>query len=376
MNKSPFQAAALTAAILCVLNSAAFAASPPAPAPVRIAVADGQIRALGIQTMPLQAQDGAVKMSFPAQVVLPTGADQVISSPLPGMVEQLLVQPNQQVRAGAPLLRIASPELGQLQLQLLQANARATLARQSAQREKALFDQGIIPQRRVQESQAALTEQQAALTQARAALRLAGMPNAEIDRTVATGNPRDSITLSAPRAGIVTQIEARPGQRVDAATPLLHVARTDSLALDIQLPATEGRRWAPGTRVMVAGRDIAARIASTGVTVAPDSQTVLVRAVVEGKTDGVHPGEFVTVELPGGGAQEGWDVPLSALVYNGKQAYVFVRSAGGFEARPVKILVSAGRQVRVNGVLKAGEQVAVSGVVALKGAWLDAKESK
>jgi multidrug efflux pump subunit AcrA (membrane-fusion protein) len=50
---------------------------------------------------------------------------------------------------------------------------------------------------------------------------------------------------------------------------------------------------------------------------------------------------------------------------------VFVRTLDGFEARPVTVSASAGQRVRVQGALKAGDAVAVSGVVALKGAWLN-----
>jgi hypothetical protein len=50
---------------------------------------------------------------------------------------------------------------------------------------------------------------------------------------------------------------------------------------------------------------------------------------------------------------------------------VFVRTTAGFEARAVQVAASAGQRVRVQGLLKAGEEVAVSGVVALKGAWLN-----
>ena len=69
-------------------------------------------------------------------------------------------------------------------------------------------------------------------------------------------------------------------------------------------------------------------------------------------------------------------MPLSAVAHDGDQAYLFVRTADGFKARPVKVVVSVGQRVRVQGPVKAGEQIAVSGVVALKGAWLDPKESK
>ncbi len=344
--------------------------------PAKFPVPQKQIQALGIQTTPLQNQADSVRASFPAQVIVPPDREQVVSSPVAGLILQVLVQPNETVRRGTALIRIVSPELGQLQLQLLQAVARITLARQTAQREQALFDEGIIPQRRVQEAQAGLKEIEAALNQAKAALRLSGMSAATIERIAASGKPQDSITLAATQAGIVTEIAVKPGQRVDAATALLHVAQIDSLWLDIQLPASESGSWPVGSKLKVAGRDITARILSASPTVSSSSQTIVLRAAIEGKTGQVRPGEFVTVELPIAATQDSWDVPLSAVAHDGKQAYLFVRTSDGFAARPVKIVVSAGQRVRVQGPLKVGEQIAVSGVVVLKGAWLDAKESK
>ncbi len=343
---------------------------------VKFTVPSKQIQALGIQTAPLQSQTDPVLARYPAQVIVPPKAEQVVSSPVAGLVAQLLVQQNQVVRSGEPLLRLVSPELGQLQLQLLQASARATLARQAAHREQSLFKEGIIPQRRVQEAQAGLSEAEATLNQARAALRLSGMSAAAIKRVEASGMPQDSITLVAKQAGIVTAIAVTPGQRVEAATALLTVAQTDSLWLDIQLPVSESANWPPGTKVRIPGRDVTARLLSTSPTVSSSSQTVALRAAIEGKTGQVRPGEFVTVELPVAATQGSWVVPLSAVVYAGKQAYLFVRTPDGFEGRPVQAMASAGQQMRVQGPLKAGEQIAVSGVVALKGAWLNAKESK
>ncbi len=366
------QLCACAVAVACAFTATAQAAERS----VKFTVPNSQIRALGIQTAPLQSQTDSVIASFPAQVIVPPKAEQVVSSPVAGLVAQLLVQQNQVVRSGDPLVRLVSPELGQLQLQLLQAIARATLARQAARREQALFDEGIIPQRRVQETQAGLKEAEAALNQAKAALRLSGMPAATIERIAASGKPQDSITLTAMQVGIVTEIAVKPSQRVEAATALLHVAQTDSLWLDIQLPVSESVNWPAGTKVKVAGRGIAARILSASPTVSSSSQTVVLRAAVEGKTGRIRPGEFVTVELPVAATQDGWDVPLSAVAHDGNQAYLFVRTADGFEARPVKVAASAGQRVRVQGPLKAGEQIAVSSVVALKGAWLNPKESK
>lgn len=353
----------------------AFAAQP-ADRLAGFAVPESQMQALGIATAPIHAQGDPVRLSFPAQVVVPPAAAQVVSAPVAGLVTQLLVQQNQGVRRGTPLIRIASPELGHLQLQLLQTSARATLARQTAQREKQLFDEGIIPQRRVQESHAALAEAQAALNNATAALRMSGMPAATIEAVASTGKTQDTLTLAATQAGFVIEVAVKPGQRVEAATALMQVAQTDTLWLDIQLPVSESANWPAGTRVSVKDRKITARIVSANSMVSPASQTITVRAAIEGRDSLVRPGEFLTVELPAGTAQRGWDVPLAALAHEGDQAYLFVRTAKGFEARPVTVTASAGQRARVQGPVEPGEQIAVSGVVALKGAWLAGKAGK
>lgn len=362
-----------TVAAMCLLIPTVHAVGPSA----KFAVPNAQIKAMGIQTAPLQSQTGKVLANYPAQVVVPVGAEEIVSSPVAGLVDRLLVQQNQSVRPGAPLLHIVSPELGQLQLQLLQTSARATLARQTAEREQKLFDDEVIPRRRVQEAQAALKEAEAAFTQAKAALRLSGMTAATIARIAATGNPQDGITLTATRGGVVTEVMVKPGQRVDAATALLHLDKTDTLGLDIQVPVAESANlatnWPTGTKVEVPDRGITARIVSTSSMVTAGSQTVVLRATIEKKKSQLRPGEFVTVALPAGGAQDAWDVPLAAVAHDGRQAYVFIRTPDGFEARPVKVTASAGQRVRVQGSLKAGEHIAVSGVVALKGAWLNSK---
>lgn len=336
-------------------------------------VTDQQMKAFGIRTEALRRDADPVVLSLPAQVTVPPENEQVVSAPLPGLAVQLYVQPNQFVRQGAPLLRLVVPDLGPLQLQLMQANSRATLARQAARRERALFDEGIIAERRVQEAQAALAESEAALRQAKSALRLAGMAPSAIDAIARSGKLEDGLTLRAARSGIVTSIEVKPGQRVEPANALLHLAQTGRLALEIHAPAADARAWQPGGKLRLQGRAGTATIASVSPTVVAGSQTVVIRARVDAGTGELRPGEFVTVQLPLPPDETSWDLPLAALAHDGNQAYAFVRNGNAFEARPVEVVGSAGQRVRVRGALKAGERVAVSGVVALKGSWLGEK---
>ncbi len=364
--------------VLCAWTATAESAERPA----KFAVASAQVQALGIQTAPLKSQSQAesVRASYPAQVVIPPNAEQVISSPVNGLISQMLVQTNDVVRAGAPLVRIASAEFGQQQLQLLQANTRASLTAQASQREQALFAEGLIPQRRVQEALANLKDAEAVLMQAKAALRLMGMSTASIDKVVASGNPQDSLVLSAAQAGVVTDLMTKPGQRVDPTTALLHLAQTGTLWLEVQVPVAESALWLPGTKLNVVGRSVSAQILSRSAMVDASSQMVTLRALVQGKTSLVRAGEVLSVDLPAvsntAGTRGAWELPLSAVAHDGKQAYVFVRTTDGFEARAVQVSVSAGQRVRIQGPINVGDEVAVSGVVALKGAWINQKDAQ
>ena len=359
-------------AIALVVSSPAW----PAERQAKFAVAEKQMQTLGITLAALQPKSEPVIVSVPAQVIVPPNREYVITSPLAGLPVQIFVQQNQAVKQGAPLLRIVSAELGQLQLQVLQTSSRAALARQAAQRERALLQEGIIPERRVQEPQAALNESEAALNQAKAALRLAGLSPVAIDRITQSGKLEDGLTLYAIQAGIVTGIDVKLGQRVEPTSALMRLTQTSKLWLDIQVAAADANAWKPGNQLKLPGSVDTARIISVSPIVTAGSQTVSVRAEVESTASALRPGELVTVTLSVSAATEGWDVPLAAVVRDASATVVFVRTGDGFEARPVKVIANAGQRARIQGQLKAGDKIAVTGVVALKGAWMDEKGGK
>ncbi len=336
------------------------------------AVTDAQLQAMGIQTSVLQKNAEPVVLNLPAQVLIPANGEQIVSSPITGLLSQLFIQTNQALKQGAPVAKIISTELGTLQLQFMQAHSRAKLARQAQQREQSLFDEGIIARRRLHEAEAALGDAEAALQQARSALQLAGLSTNDIDSIAVTGKLKDSITLAAPVAGLVASIDIKVGQRVEPTTVLAHLVQTDRLLLEIQAPGSNASMWRVGSPLSVQGRAGSARITSVSPVVTGGSQTVAIRAAVEGGSD-LRPGEFVTVRLQLPASSISWDIALGALVHHGSDTFVFVRNGGNVEARQVKVLESAGQRVRIQGELKAGDKIAVTGVVALKGSWLGEK---
>ncbi|MDO9167414.1 MAG: efflux RND transporter periplasmic adaptor subunit [Rhodoferax sp.] len=334
------------------------------------AVTPAQMQALGVRLQRLEQPAPINGLTFPARVVLPPSQEYVLSAPVAGVVDQLLVGENDRVQAGQPLLRLVSPELGELQLKLSEAASRSRLSQKTLQRERLLFADGIVPERRVQEAESTAAEDQARQRHAEAALRLAGLDAPTIRRVADGGAMQDALVLRARSPGVVVKLEAKPGQRTQSADALVRIADTRKLWLDIQIPVDRQAQVATqGAQVTGVDRDLGAKPLGFGATVS-DSQTVMLRAQVTRGTQALRLGEFVQVRVPFASTEDGWAVPVPAVVRQGDKAYVFVRTDKGFVATPVTVLDSAGQALRVKGALHANQEIAVSSVIALKAAWL------
>ncbi len=335
------------------------------------AISAAQMQSLGVQLQRLEQPSEITGPTYPARVVLPPGQEQVASAPLAGVVDQLLVGENDPVEDGQPLLRLTSPALGELQLQLMEAGSGNRLVAKTLQRERQLFAEGIIPERRVFEAEAAAAVNRARQNQAEAALRLAGIESAMIRRVAAGGKVETTLIVRARAAGLVADIEVKPGQRVQQADALLHIIDTRRLSLDVQIPSARQAdlATAKGASLTVVGRDdVSATIRSVGPSVS-DSQMLNLRADLNAGVRRLRPGDLLQVRIPFAAGGTGWPVPLQAVVRDGDRAYVFLRTPTGFVAKPVTVLSSAGQAVRVQGELQAGQEIATGSVIALKAAW-------
>ncbi|MCM2311442.1 MAG: efflux RND transporter periplasmic adaptor subunit [Steroidobacteraceae bacterium] len=327
------------------------------------------MQSLGVTLFKLDAPGPIRGMAHAAKVVLPPSQEQVVSAPVDGVVDQLLVADQQAVRAGQPLLRISSPRFGELQLGLIEAANRSRLSAKTLERERQLLAEGIIPERRVLEAEAAAQTDQARLRHAEAALRLAGLDAAAIKGIAEAGALLDTLLIRARGDGVALGIAVKPGQRVQGADSLLRVANLRDLQLEIQMPADrQAPSPSPGSVVRAVDRDVEATTLSVGATVS-ESQTTTLRARVTRGAAALKPGEVIQVQVPFAQNSDGWALPLAAIARQDEQAYVFVRTGKGFVAQPVAIVSSAGQSVQVTGELKAGQEVAVSSVITLRAAW-------
>lgn len=345
-------------------------AAPAAASGDALKVSEAQVRALGIETAGLQARPSARLDGLPAQVTVPNHQVRMVSAPLAGLVEQVLVASQQSVRKGQLLARMQSPALAEQQHTYLQAVTRLELERANVERDESLFRAGVLAERALLATRAAYNVASVDLAERIQALRLAGMSDASVEQLRAGRRVGTAIDLHAPIDGVVIEQLGLVGQRVEAAAPLLRIARLEPLWLEIQVPVARLAAVAAGAAVTVPALEAEGRVIAVGRSVAAGTQTALVRAEVSRGAERLRPGQFVEVSLAAQPAGGQWEVPNAAIARVAGRTVVFVRTAAGFRAQPVRVVGEGAESSLVAADLESGAKVAVKGVAALKAAAL------
>lgn len=364
----PFSLCSRCGALAAAAALAGLAAVPARsqPAPAAIAWSAEQAATAGVATLKLgaAAHGAAAGMLLPGTVVVPPQAATLVSTMVPGVVQQLRVAVGDAVRAGQPVAQISSPQIVEWQRDLLQAEAQARLAASKLRRDEQLFAEGIIAEVRLQDTRSQHQLAQLAVTERRQMLHLAGGD---------TRGLQAQLTLAAPAGGTVMEVLASPGQRLEAGMPVVRLARTDHLSIELQATAEQAQRLRPGDRLSIDGCRQAARVVAAAPQVQAGNQAVTLRAELLAPEACLRAGQFVQARATGDGsasAVPALEVPAEAVVRQGAQSYVFVRTPKGFVPTPVTLGPASGGRVPVRAGLQPGDEVAVKGVAALKGAWL------
>ena len=331
-------------------------------APVLLPVNAKQQATLGIQVSALQASSGS-QLLVSASVVTPPGKEFTISAPYAGQISRLYAGVGDTFKVGAPLAQFTSPMLGDARRLLNEASLDYKNAKAAAERDQAMFDEGIIPSVRLQLT---LSKKEAALAQLNARESELSASGAYFDSnsSYATG------TLKAPVSGAVLEAFTAVGQRVEAGAVLFKLADASQLQLDLQLSSDKASQIQVGDEVSLLTRGAKAKI--IGVSRAVDtSQLARARAVVTTRGS-LQAGELVSVMVQTKGllnsakGSDRWLVPTRALTQWKGQPFVFIVNDQGFEAKRVLVLSSTDDMSIVEVSLPAGAKLAVTGIASLR----------
>lgn len=235
-------------------------------------------------------------------------------------------------------------------------NAAARVALQAAKKEldrvKPLHEHGIV-------STAQYNAAVAAYNQAKAAYS----PAAAFGR------------VSAPRAGVITTLDVKTGQFVEAGTPIATISATKQLTVRADLPQKYYNRAAEinGAKIRApyggAAVDIASlgghKVAGTG---ASSARPGYIPVYFTFNNDGAFmPGMPVEVYLQGAAKAQAIVVPLAAVSEQQGNYFVYTQlDEECYQKVPVTLGANDGVDVEILSGLKAGDNVVVKGMTTVR----------
>jgi len=333
---------------------------------------------LGIKLGKLEPATQIPLLSAPAKVVVPPTQEYIVSAAQTGVIEQLTVAAGDKVTKGQLLAQLNSPELLTLQREYLKAASTLQLSEATFQRDKKLLNEGVIADRRWQETRIEYQSLGSEVNEQKQLLEMAGMSANEIRQLAKTHKLTRQLNVYAPITGVVMERLAVAGTRIDMMAPLYRIANLDELWLEIAIPQERMDSVKLGDRVLIdngAAADSAAPSATItllGQSVNPENQTVLARAVVAKQRENIalRPGQRLNTHIIQSSKQAAFKIPNAAIAQNEGHAFIFIRTEQGFVVTPISVIGKQESESIISGELTGTEDIAIQGAVALKANWL------
>ncbi len=342
-----------------------------------VQISQQDIDNLGVTLSKLEAVSQFPLLSAPAKVVIPPAQEYIVSAAQAGLIDKLNVAVGDKVVKGQVLAQLNSPDLLTLQKDYLKADNTLQLASAIYQRDKKLLEEGVIPDRRWQETS---SQHHAAVSEAdgqKQLLEIAGMTAGELEQLSKKHRLSRQLNVRAPITGVVLDRLAVAGTRIDVLAPIYRIANLDPLWLEIAIPQERIGNIKIGDKVLVenavgaTGRSPVAKITLLGQSVNPENQTILARAAIEPQNSAaLRPGQKLNILIIQASNKTTFKIPNGAIAQNEGKAFIFIRNQQGFSVTPITVIGKQGDESIISGELNGDEQIADKGAVALKANWL------
>jgi membrane fusion protein, heavy metal efflux system len=272
--------------------------------------------------------DLADKLQVPSRVEVDEERLVRVGSYVTGRIIDLYVTLGESVNAGEALARITSPELTQAQLAYLRASSRTLLAQKGAERAHRLLEADVIPVAEVERRESELEVARAELEAAKDQLRLLGVDSSVLKELARHARILPSVTINAPRNGIIIGRNVIVGQVVQPADQLFQIADLSSVWVVGDVPEQIARNVRVGQHVEIhvpalGDKGFDGLIIFVADTVDPATRTVMVRTMVENPQRRLKPDMLANMHITDT-LHKNLVVPDQAVVREGNRDYVFL----------------------------------------------------
>ncbi len=321
----------------------------------------------GMQAMPVQvevAKSQKIPDATEYLSLLKSRHSATINPQVEGQITKIFVKSGDRVTTGMPLLQI-DPLKQQATVSSQEASrvaqeANMRYAKVQLDREKKLFEAGVVAKQELDNAQTNFDAAEAQLK--------------SLEQQVTTQQVElRYYTVAAPMDGIVGDVPVRVGDRVAVTTQLTTVDEPGAVEAYIYVPADRTRDLKLGVPVHLidaAGRDLAnSRITFISPQVDTETQTVLAKATVENASGSLRVAQQVRAQVIWG-SHEGTVIPVLAVTRINGEFFAFLAESEGkgtvARQKLLKLGDTVGNDYAVLDGIKPGDHIIVSGLQFLR----------
>jgi len=287
-----------------------------------------------------------------------------------GPVARILIVPGENVRAGQPMLYVASPDFAQLRTNYLKAKDAFALAEKGYSRAQDLYQHRALALADLEQAETTRNQAQADLQAAAQALAVVGIEHPD---RLSRETTMPEVPVLAPIAGEAVERLVSPGQVIQAGTTqvftisnmgsvwvLVNVYERDMGAVHLGDPVTVQTDAYP--------EEFHGRISYIGAALDPTTHTLPVRIVTENPGEKLKKDMYVTATVRAGAIRNALTVPDSAVLRDAEnEPFVYAEvSPNQFGQRPVTIGESAEGKTQILTGLRTGDRVVADGSLFLQ----------
>jgi cobalt-zinc-cadmium efflux system membrane fusion protein len=364
--------------------SAVTPAQPPAKDPDIVRVSQDQLHQLDI--IAVKPHKFRVYKVAVGQIAFNEDASTVVQTPFTGRVIRVIAKIGDIVKPGDPLFEVDSPEVVQVQTDLISAlqaveKTRTSLmvAQRQAERTTRLLADKAISMREAEQArndqaiaESDLKTAEGTLHSARNRLRVfIGRDQAEVDRLERERIINPLVTVNSPIEGTVIARKIGPGQyvRADAGDSLYGIANLSTMWLKANVPEVDIPHVSVGQDLEVKvtalpDRVFHAQVIAIGAASDASTRRVVVRSEIPNPGHVLKSEMFASFKIATNAGEDAPAIPSEAVIWEGEQAVVWIeREPMVLQRRRVKVGMEQDGRMQVRDGLKSGDLVVSRGAI-------------
>lgn len=320
-----------------------------------------QVIASGLETVAVRPGSLSHQISVPGRITADADRMAQIVPKVSGIVAEAKKNLGDTVRKGEVLALIESREMAEAAAEYQAASRAADLARTTYNREKTLWEKKITAEQDYLSAKNAWQEAQIRLDLGKQKMQtLGGIAD--------KGKPSRYHELKSPLDGLVVERNLTLGAFVDTSHKAFTVADLSVLWVEIAIAPDDLPNVKEGQEAFIEGngKQGAGKLIFISPVINTDTRSAKAIIELENPDDKWRSGDYANASIVTNTQEAGMLVPVDAVQMIEGKPFVFAKTDGGFEKRPVITGKKDSRYIEISSGLTQGEQIAIGNTFVLK----------